>query len=119
MQRHDVQLPDEYDQIYHDLEPYWGMDPTDLQELYTEVENAKSDFVVLTKEDGEHLDVLNFLSRPERRQGPAWDMVELLADVQEHLPPFRAIFNYHDGPNRLNDFEMKQTLLNAAGNGSG
>jgi hypothetical protein len=31
VQEDQVQLSDEYDQIYDDLEPYWGMNPTDLQ----------------------------------------------------------------------------------------
>lgn len=119
MQRHDVQLPDEYDQIHRDLEPYWGMDPADLQELYTELETKKSNFVVVIKEDGENLDLLNLLVNPERPQGPAWSVIDLLQDVQAHLPPFRAIFSFHDGPNRLNDFDMKQSLLSAAKSQSG
>ncbi|KIM52545.1 hypothetical protein SCLCIDRAFT_60830, partial [Scleroderma citrinum Foug A] len=27
---HNVQLPDEYDEIYYDLEPFWGVDPEDM-----------------------------------------------------------------------------------------
>ena len=27
---HKVQLPDEYDRIYHDIEPFWGVSPEEL-----------------------------------------------------------------------------------------
>ena len=29
VQEYDVQLPDEYDQIYEDLERFWGLEPTE------------------------------------------------------------------------------------------
>ena len=90
------------------------MDPTDLRELYTRLENEKSNFMILTKEEGGNLDLVNLLSNPDKQEGPAWSAIELLANVQEHLPPFRAIFTHDDRPNRLTDFNMKESLLEAA-----
>ncbi|KAF9240419.1 glycosyl transferase family 90-domain-containing protein [Melanogaster broomeanus] len=37
--KHDVRLPDEYDEIYHDLEPFWGIDPYDLAITQEELEH--------------------------------------------------------------------------------
>ncbi|KAG5220047.1 glycosyltransferase family protein [Salix suchowensis] len=33
VEEHNVMLPDEYDQIWRDLEPFWAMEPLDLQRL--------------------------------------------------------------------------------------
>ena len=95
------------------------MDPTDLRELYTRLENEKSNFMILTKEDAGNLDLVNLLSNPDRQEGPAWSAIELLANAQEHLPPFRAIFTYDDRLSRLADFTMKESLLEAAKTQSG
>jgi hypothetical protein len=34
----DVKLPDEYDQIYNDIEPFWGIEPVDLIKIHGENE---------------------------------------------------------------------------------
>ncbi|KAF8918437.1 glycosyl transferase family 90-domain-containing protein [Mucidula mucida] len=110
VQRHNVQLPDEYDQIHRDLEPYWGMDPADLQDLHAELEATKTDFSVLSNSRRSGLRVT--IHGSESRT--ALDVKEMLSEVQDHLPPFRAIISHDDRPNRLRDFGIEDALLEAA-----
>lgn len=55
---HNVQLPDEYDQIWSDLEPFWGMDPVDLNRLQLQHEGHIDSFT-LGKNEGESIKLLN------------------------------------------------------------
>ncbi|KAJ7719085.1 hypothetical protein DFH07DRAFT_872353 [Mycena maculata] len=94
VQKHAVHLPDEYDQIQADLEPFWGIEPTDLLALRAELE-AKVDSVVNTSfEAGKYGQLIR----------GSEDIIDLLGDVEEFLPPFRAVFSPHDAPNRLSDY---------------
>lgn len=38
VQQHKVPLPDEYDRIYHDIEPFWAIDPAELAKSQTTLE---------------------------------------------------------------------------------
>ncbi|KIK57378.1 glycosyltransferase family 90 protein [Collybiopsis luxurians FD-317 M1] len=116
VQAHDVQLPDEYDQIYHDLKPFWGLEPSYLIELQKERE-FKEDTYTLGKNSEGKIDVL----RTSFREGlydqlivQARNMMGILRDVEDFLPSFRAVFTPHDGPNLVTDYVVKSTLLEAA-----
>src|ERR1700729_1747162 len=50
-EENNVQLPDEYDRIYHDLEPFWGMDPVDLNRLQAEHESYRDSFTISKTEN--------------------------------------------------------------------
>ena len=41
-------------------------------------------------------------------------ILELFKDIQQYLPPFRMTISPHDGPNRMSDYGVKQTALQAA-----
>ncbi len=51
-----MQLPDEYDQISEDLEPFWGLDPKELQRIEA-VYEANYDICVMEKADGVDLHI--------------------------------------------------------------
>jgi hypothetical protein len=119
--KHNVQLPDEYDQIYHSLEPFWGIKPADLRALQAEWEEHEDTFTIgkkdgtitllsttITKESNYHVTLLN----------NAYQFINLLKPVQHFLPPFRAIFSPHDNPNLHTDWELKKSALDAAASGS-
>ncbi|KAF8650711.1 hypothetical protein AX16_005084 [Volvariella volvacea WC 439] len=121
VQENNVQLPDEYDRIYQDLEPYWGMDPNDLQALQHEWEAHADSYTIGKVADGK-LQILNHtLPYDEKsRTNLMWggrQIVEMLEDVQEYIPPFRAIFSPHDNPNLHIDWELRQMAIKAAAAG--
>lgn len=118
VEQNKVQLPDEYDQIYRDLEPFWGMDPADLQRLEYEWE-GHGDTYTIGKVDGSPIDIVNFtlpegIDVQERLLQGGYEFIELLEEVQEFIPPFRAIFSPHDNPNLPLDYELKSMALEAA-----
>jgi len=123
-EENNVQLPDEYDRIYHDLEPYWGMDPVDLNRLQAEHESHKESYTIGKTEDSEITLVASALAEPgpgsPRRAhlSQAKEIMGLLTDVQKSIPPFRAVFSPHDTPNMPTDWELKAQALQAAAAGT-
>ncbi|KAL0566580.1 hypothetical protein V5O48_015425 [Marasmius crinis-equi] len=116
---HDVQLPDEYDQIYHDLEPLWGMKAADLEDIQKKLEDQEDSYTI-AKDGNGPVALAKYAfgeGKYEQLIVGAGGIVELLKAVENDLPPFRANFNPHDNPNRLTDYEVKDTLLTAAGAG--
>lgn len=116
VQRNNVQLPDEYDQIYHDLEPFWGVDPLDLQAVQTEMEQKQWSYTVGKVENGP-LDIIHDVLPKERRaelMKRARDVVDLLKDVQHFIPPFRAVFSPWDNPSLLSDYQTRTEAMEAA-----
>ncbi|ESK95111.1 glycosyltransferase family 90 protein [Moniliophthora roreri MCA 2997] len=113
---HDVQLPDEYDQIYHDLEPFWGMNPEDLQEIQKESEEKKDSYTLGKVAEQGVITVLrtSFEEGRDHLITGGENIIALLKDISKDLPPFRATFSPHDGPNRMSDYEVKDAALAAA-----
>ncbi|KAF7980094.1 hypothetical protein HWV62_39906 [Athelia sp. TMB] len=124
-QTHAVQLPDEYDQIYRDLEPFWGMDPREMRKLqaeheshvdsYTIGKDRTADPISLLKtsfSDGSSANAIKMFGEQSE------DMISTIRAVQQHIPPFRAVFSPHDNPNLLTDWEVKNMLIEAAAAGT-
>ncbi|KAF7354421.1 SPX domain-containing protein [Mycena venus] len=110
---------DEYDQIDHDLAPFYGVDPVWLQGMQREWE-AHADSSTIGKDaEGDALAMLNFTLhtdegvRLELASG-GFQIIELLREVEADLPPFRAVFSPHDNPNLVVDWELRQQALDAA-----
>ncbi|KAJ3774584.1 glycosyl transferase family 90-domain-containing protein [Lentinula raphanica] len=115
VEKHKVQLPDEYDQIHRNLEPFWGIDPRDLQIIeFTHEVVPQTDTYTMGKFSMEDpIQLLNF-SLPSNTS-TNYDMaeagkaiVDLLreAGVDKHIPPFRATFNPHDSPEMLTNWNL-------------
>lgn len=118
VQNHNVQLPDEYDQIHRDLEPFWGMDPRSLQRIQRDWEGHADSFTI-GKEPGGRLRLLNYTlpsqsSSPNDMTEGGFMVMDLLKEVQDYIPPFRAVFSPHDTPNLLRDYELRRSALEAA-----
>jgi hypothetical protein len=120
-QRHNVQLPDEYDRIYHDLEPFWGMDPVDLNRLQVEHESHKDSYTIGKIEDSEITMVASaLLSEPsqdfplEYHLAKAKEIADMLQEVSRFIPPFRAVFSPYDNPTMTTDWDLKSQALQAA-----
>lgn len=122
VQQHDVELPDEYDQIYEDLEPFWGMDPRDLQRIQFEWEAHFDTYTIGKTKDGPMKLVNSSLAAVQPgtfdlRDG-AYMIIDLLKDVEDKIPPFRAIFSPHDNPNLHTDWELRDQALQHAAAGT-
>ncbi|KDQ62410.1 glycosyltransferase family 90 protein [Jaapia argillacea MUCL 33604] len=118
VQEHNVQLPDEYDQIFLDLEPFWGVKPADLHALMgTHLENTTESYTVVKSEGNPELMVLAGSLREDQRQGhleTAYLWIDLLNEVQHHLPPFKAVFSPRDNPRTFGDQRIKSMATTAA-----
>ncbi|KAG6820453.1 hypothetical protein H0H93_000207 [Arthromyces matolae] len=118
VQKHNVLLPDDYDQINEDLLPFWGMDPEDVRRTQFEWE-GHSDSYTVGKTSSSAIHVVNY-SLPGNEHsghdllGGAYEVMELLKDVEEHIPPFRAVFSPHDNPDLPTDWELKRMALDHA-----
>ncbi|TFK25291.1 hypothetical protein FA15DRAFT_668662, partial [Coprinopsis marcescibilis] len=116
-----VRLPDEYDQIYRDVEHFWGIDPRHLQKTQHGWE-AQADSFTLGKETlDDPISLLNFtfhdIKDKDRFLVFLPEMFKLLQDVQGSIPPFRAVFSPHDGPNLPTDHELMTMAVKAARDG--
>jgi hypothetical protein len=118
-------LPDEYDRIYNDLEPFWGMDPADLNRLQAELESYVDSYTIGKSEDSNITMVASaLLSEPsqdfplEYHLGNAKQIADMLKDVSKFIPPFRAVFSPEDNPLMAADWELKSQALQAAAAGT-
>ncbi|KAH6904196.1 hypothetical protein BKA70DRAFT_1432400 [Coprinopsis sp. MPI-PUGE-AT-0042] len=114
-----VQLPDEYDQIFNDLEPFWGIEPHDLLAIQKEAEQKKDSYTIGKTQDGK-IKVLTYAFEDGRYDmliSGSKGIISLLEKVKDALPPFRATFSPHDGPNRVSDHQIKKVTLDAASKG--
>ncbi|KAL0958787.1 hypothetical protein HGRIS_014108 [Hohenbuehelia grisea] len=114
--QNNVQLPDEYDQIYQDLEPFWGIEPEDLLKVQQELE-TKRDSYTLGKNATGPVEVVTYAfdeGRYNQLIKGSERILDLLEDIEAVLPPFRMTFSPHDGPNRLTDHGVKEATLQAA-----
>jgi hypothetical protein len=118
---HNVQLPDEYDEIYRDLEPYWGIDPLDLQKTREELETHDLTVVVEKTDQSPHIEIVNHHLPPnkvEHLTRTIRNVLVLLEGIEHSLLPFRAVFSPNDGPAMLSDYGLKSMALAAAANGT-
>ncbi|KAF8632883.1 hypothetical protein AX17_004729 [Amanita inopinata Kibby_2008] len=120
---HNVQLLDEYDSITRDLEPFWGVSPSDLRDIQAKQELTTDTFTIAknASENPTALARVSF-SDPETWEQRALlrgldEILALLEPVDHLLPNFRLIFSPHDNPNLLSDHAVKQAFLDAAREG--
>ncbi|KAG8710312.1 Glycosyltransferase Family 90 domain containing protein [Ceratobasidium sp. 423] len=111
---HNVQLPDEYDTIFHDLEPFWGIAPHVLRETQRGWEKQDGTYT-LASENGKISVGVHTLGKSVDELLPrANEQVRLLSEVARWLPDFRATFTAHDGPYQFINWELKSSALKAA-----
>ncbi|KAG2340814.1 hypothetical protein BDR05DRAFT_889164 [Suillus weaverae] len=114
---HNVQLPDEYDEIYQDLEPFWGIDPPDFQKNREQLEAQDNTVVIAKTDQSSSIEVVDYhlpQDSAQRLIGRIDNVLELLQDVEDFLPPFRAVFSPHDNPSMLSDYGVRSMALQAA-----
>jgi hypothetical protein len=80
----------------------------------------KKDSYTIGKTEGGEIKVLTYAFEEGRYQqliSGSRGVISLLKQVNHHLPPFRATFSPHDGPNRVSDYHIKKVTLDAASKG--
>ncbi|KAF9078042.1 hypothetical protein BDP27DRAFT_1310663 [Rhodocollybia butyracea] len=106
VEKHKVQLPDEYDQIHRDLEAFWGVDPQELQaaESMPEIWGRTNRYTVGKVAIQDPIDILN-VTRYDSIPLPNFvengnNIISMLRkfDLEQYIPPFRAIFGVSDNP---------------------
>ncbi|KAJ7651125.1 glycosyl transferase family 90-domain-containing protein [Roridomyces roridus] len=112
---HNVLLPDEYDQIYHDLEPFWGIEPKSLLATREKLEGTSPSYT-LGKVGGKIGIVKTSLgtSPGVHFLRDANTTVALLADIEHLLPPFRAVVSALDHASKLSDYYVERAARQAA-----
>lgn len=118
---HNVQLPDEYDEIYHDLEPFWGIDPFDLQKTREELEKNDEIVVIEKTDESPYIEVVGRklpAGSEDRLTERVSNILSLLVDVEDLIPPFRAVVSPHDNPGKLSDYGIRSMAIAAAATGS-
>lgn len=134
VKQHNIQLPDEYDQIHHDLEPFWGIRSADLQILQTEHEAEKGTYTLGNGQGFGPIGVVNSSLTPDAvdvADVRSNDQLSILDSVKQWIPPFRATFtvrNYkspiflqalnvlqcHDGPLLFAGHDLRSEAIDAA-----
>ncbi|KAG8949524.1 Glycosyltransferase Family 90 domain containing protein [Tulasnella sp. 424] len=126
VQQHKVPLPDEYDRIYHDIEPFWAIDPAELAKSQSALERQGGTFTIIShdgkvtaqvqhppSESGEAEHIIREHEFKMRAEGQA----ELLKTVQEWLPNFRATFGNDKLPSQFVTNRMRESAVRAARQG--
>jgi hypothetical protein len=115
-----VQLPDEYDEIFEDIEPFWGIDPHELARTQQELEMHDSVVTVQKTDAHPRLEVVRSTLPQDRQdlQTGIDEVVALLSDVEQDLPPLRITVSPFDNPDMLSDWQIKSMALEAAANGT-
>lgn len=84
------------------------------------IQETKTDsFTIAKTEEFDSNIVTTAFSNPETWEQRALlrgleEILDLLAPVEDALPPYRAIFSPHDNPNLLSDYHVKKAALDAA-----
>ncbi|TDL20413.1 hypothetical protein BD410DRAFT_772680 [Rickenella mellea] len=114
-----VTLPDEYDSIFHSLEPFWGVHPNDLQQTMAAWEVDKAIYVAtIGKEKGGPIHVIRNISGPngedKNLKRTLLRFVDSLKPFEDKLPDFRAVISPWDNPGILKDYELTDVAIEAA-----
>ena len=117
-----MQLPDEYNVINERLEPFWGIRPHDLRRIMADWEDHSDiPIMVFGKAAGKPIRILKN-GMPEAQadefEQALRDRLNILLDVEDDLPEFRAIISPGDTPNLLKDWELMQEAREAARKGT-
>ena len=96
------------------------MNPVDLQRIQAKLETESDSFTIGKTEESEVKLLAWALPAPggdfplEYHLGKAREIADILKNVSQFIPPFRAVFSPHDNPYMATDWELKTQALHAA-----
>ncbi|ESK85738.1 glycosyltransferase family 90 protein [Moniliophthora roreri MCA 2997] len=122
VQEHNVQLPDEYDQIWRDVEAFWGFEARALRVAHESFSRKRKDGVyVIGKETWEeNIKVFDNTTYHEDMTFGGRLLIQLLhnSGVEKHIPPFRIVVNPDDRPLIQKDWVLWNMAVQQARVGS-
>jgi hypothetical protein len=96
------------------------MNPVDLQRIQAKLETEGDSFTLGKTEDSKVKLVAWVLPEPggdfplDYHLGKAREITDMLKNVSQFIPPFRAVFSPHDNPYMATDWGLKKQALHAA-----
>ncbi|KAL1726872.1 glycosyltransferase family 90 protein [Schizophyllum commune] len=118
VQKHNIKLPDEYDQIYWDYEHMWGVYPPDLIAMQEQAQDEyPDDWFALGRNRQGHVDVVRkeFMPGNEHLIASVVPVLDMLQAVEDYLPQdFSIMVSPHDAPQRHTDYDHRRALREAA-----
>ncbi|KIY50152.1 hypothetical protein FISHEDRAFT_39466 [Fistulina hepatica ATCC 64428] len=123
VQEKEVLLPDEYDQIMLDLEPFFGYEPHELRSIRDNLPNVLPPAAVYTvgKTREGTLSILDATTLEPNPQGSAYgsiQVVTMLKAIEHLLPEFHIHVFAQDRPTAHTDYVVKEALLAAVRSGT-
>ena len=116
--RHDIHLPDEYDEIYEDIEPFWGIDPRELANTQSMLETEPGLVTVAKTNTSVEIVRSTIPEADARLLNVVNKILALLRDVAHELPYFRFSLSPDDRPYMMSDWRIEQMAREAAANGT-
>ncbi|KAG8881877.1 hypothetical protein FRB98_004070 [Tulasnella sp. 332] len=112
---HRVMLPDEYDQIHRDMEPFWGIQPEELQARQLAAEFRNDTFTISVRDAVAELVTRNDnSSSSEHYLQRSAIQLNVIGALESVLPDLRVTFNALDTPRLLLDHSYRQAAIAAA-----
>lgn len=114
--KRNVVLFDEYDTIFHSMQPFWGMAPSEIRKRAREAMGFRDDFI-MSDNKLLHAYVRNGAVRVGG-QGPDWQKEAtegILRQFSEFLPDMDLAFNIHDEPRVVVPHDILHQYVQKAG----
>lgn len=94
----------------------------DLREIQRGWEAHPESYTIGKDRDDDPVTVLNTSLPADARmmflEFAAQPQLDMIRDVQDFIPAFRAVFSPHDNPNQMLDHDIKTMALKAAAEGT-
>ncbi len=109
---HDVQLPDEYDQINRDMYLYRALSPRDLRQAIDEASDSIDTFTITIHRGALRTRSMyrdDIFGAFERLDGQATLLTEF--GITKWLPDVKVVFGVHDTPTGFLGWDHRQDLM--------
>lgn len=94
--KHDVKLPDEYDQIMTDLSPFRGFSPAELLRRVKHLQTLRDTFAMTNKNGKLTLHSRKYDTTIKGADDRAQGQFDFIKDVSKDIPDFEATFAIHE-----------------------
>ena len=105
-----VQLPDEYDQIHRDVQPFHALSPRDLQKRI-ETASKRSDTYTIEVRHGTVRTSASYDNSINGADERLSGQTELIAPIAQYLGDLKVVYSVHDTPAILLSWGHRSELL--------
>jgi hypothetical protein len=107
--KHNVQLPDEYDQINKDLQLFWGISPADLRRRIEKASKARDTYTLKVR--GGKIEASGVYKKEKLHDRRKEGQMALMEPIVDLLPDMSIVYSVHDTPNTVISWEHHQDIL--------